>query len=59
MKKDNKNRSLSENRKAPLDCKKVKIKDVFEGENLFEVPKDGILDTPPLKERSTLPIEMT
>jgi len=39
-----KKRSPGENWKAPLDHKKVKIKDVSEGENLFEEPKDGGLD---------------
>ena len=43
----------------PLDHEKVKIKDLSEGENLSKTPEDGRLDTPPLKERSTLLIEMT
>ena len=33
-------------------------KDVFEGENLFEAPKDGMLDIPSLREKSTFLIEM-
>ena len=52
-------RSLGENRKAPLDHEKEKIKDISEGENLSEAPKDGRLDTPPFKEISALLIEMT
>ena len=49
-KKNNKNRSLGENRKVPLDQEKVKIKDVSKGENLFKASEDGRLDIPPLRE---------
>ena len=42
----------------PLAHEKVKIKDVSKGENLSEVPKDGRLDTPLLKERLALVLEM-
>ena len=59
MKKNNKSRSLGENWKVPLDCKKVKTKDVFEGENLSEAPKDGRLEITPLKEWLALLVEMT
>lgn len=40
--------SLGENWKAPFDNKKIKIKDVFGGENLFEAPKDWGLDFLPV-----------
>lgn len=44
-----------------LDQVKVKRKDVFYGENLLEVPKDGIFDTLPkyYQERSLILIEPT
>lgn len=44
-----------------LDHKKVKTKDVYDGENLFEAPKDEILDTLPkhYQERSLILIEPT
>lgn len=57
--KNQKDRSLGENRKAPLDHEKVKTKGIFEGENLSEAPEDGRLDIPPPKEKSDLLIEMT
>jgi len=56
--KNKKNSSLGENRKAPLNHEKLKIKDISKGENLFEVPKDGGLDSLPIdREKSTLLIE--
>lgn len=52
--------SLGENRKAPSDKTKVKRKDIFEGENLFEVPKDGGLEFFPItQEKSAMLIEDT
>lgn len=44
--KNQKNESLSENRKALSNHEKVKIKDIPAGENLSEVPKGGRLDIP-------------
>lgn len=48
---NDKNRSLAENWKAPLDLEKIKINDVSNGKNLSEVPGDGRFDVPPLKEK--------
>ena len=60
---ENINRSSSENHSvALLDSKKVKIKDVSKGENLFEAPEDGRLDTLPLAlyhEKSSMLVEKT
>lgn len=58
--KNQKNRSLSENRKALSDHTKVKIKDVPAGENLSEAPKGGRVDIPlSIQDKSTLLVEMT
>lgn len=44
---------------ATLDQSKEKLNDVSNGENLFEVPKDGRIDTLPeyFQERSIILIE--
>lgn len=58
--KNENNRSSLENWKTPADHEKVKIKDVSEGENLFEVPKDEGLDCIPIdRERLPFLIEET
>lgn len=57
--KKEKNRPLGENCKVPLNHEKVKIKGISEGENLSKAPKDGRLDIPPPREKSTFLIEMT
>ena len=46
---------------AVSEAKIVKIKDVFEGENRSDMPKDGILDTLPshFQELSLVLIELT
>jgi hypothetical protein len=43
-----KDTSLGENYTTPFDEKIVKIKDVFEGENLSKVPEDGSLEFFPI-----------
>ena len=44
--------------KGVIDHEKLKIKNVFEGENISKTPTDGRFDIPPLKERSKLLLEM-